>query len=366
MFFFKALDWIAIPGHDLKGFHIFMIFPPSQKISVIIPVHNGGKQFARCLDSLQLCSPSPLEIIVVADGESDGSWRLALAKGHRTVLLERQSGPAAARNTGAKLAKGEILLFLDADVLVKPNLVADIEDFFDRHRSHAALIGSYDAQPLEKNLISQYRNLLHHFIHQNSREEAQTFWGACGAIRKTIFLAIGGFDAKYRTASIEDIEMGYRLVHGGHQIKLAKNIQVTHQKKWKFLNMLETDVFRRAIPWSYLLLKGSHIPNDLNLSLSARLSTVLAFVLLFSPLLWFFSKTAFFLIMSGASVLFILVNRAFYTFLLEKRGKLFLLKALPLHWLYYIYSGLSYGTVLAKTKFLKFQAACRLPSLFPQ
>lgn len=341
-----------------------MICNPGQQISVIIPVYNGGEQFVRCLESLQLCSPRPLEIIVVADGQSDGSWRFAQEKGHRTVLLERQSGPATARNTGAELAKGDILLFLDADVIVKPNLIAVIQDFFNRHTSYAALIGSYDAEPFEKNLISQYRNLLHHFIHQSSREEAQAFWGACGAIRKSIFFSVGGFDSKYRTASIEDIEIGYRLVNGGYKIKLEKDIQITHQKKWELLNMIQTDIFRRAIPWSDLLLRNSRIHDHLNLSLSARFSTVLAFLLFFSPLLWFFSELAFLLTICCVLGLLLLVNRAFYSFLLEKRGNLFLIKSLPLHWLYYIYSGLSYGIVLAKIKILKFQTACRFPSLF--
>ena len=83
---------------------------------------------------------------------------------------------AAARNLAAETAKGEILVFIDADVVVKPDTigkVARVSKFIPRFQ---ALFGSYDDEPAEKNFLSQYKNLQHHFVHQNSSPEASTFW----------------------------------------------------------------------------------------------------------------------------------------------------------------------------------------------
>ena len=58
-------------------------------------------------------------------------------------------------------------------------------------------------------MVSQYRNLLHHFVHQHGHAEASTFWAGCGAIRRAAFDAVGGFDAaRFPRPSIEDIELG--------------------------------------------------------------------------------------------------------------------------------------------------------------
>jgi GT2 family glycosyltransferase len=223
---------------------------PTGGVSVIIPVFNGGSAFIKCLDSVLCCTPPPLEIIVVADGESDGSWRYAISKEIRPLLLENRGGPAHARNEGARIARGDILLFLDADVIVKPDIICQVADFFARNPLYAAVIGSYDDCPTEQDIVSQYRNLLHHFVHQHSLEAAKTFWGACGAIKRADFLSVGGFDHHYRTASIEDIELGYRLVKGGYHIRLAKDLQITHQKRWGLFNMIHTDIYKRALRFS--------------------------------------------------------------------------------------------------------------------
>lgn len=96
----------------------------------------------------------------------------------------------------------------------------------------AALIGSYDNQPAWSNVVSQYKNLMHHYIHQTSNLRATTFLGGLGAIRKEIFERIRGFDEnRYRRPSIEDIELGYRLRRAGYQIRLEKQFQGKHLKK---------------------------------------------------------------------------------------------------------------------------------------
>src|SRR5712691_4176545 len=83
--------------------------------SIIIPVSSGGTNFAKCLSSVKAAIRKGDEIIVVADGEGDGSWRIAEQMDVRVVKLPARSGPGRARNVGAEKTESEILLFIDAD-----------------------------------------------------------------------------------------------------------------------------------------------------------------------------------------------------------------------------------------------------------
>ena len=153
-------------------------------ISVIVPVYNGAKFLNRCLGALFASDYSAFEVIVVDDGSTDDSSAICREKGAVVLSMPRQSGPSAARNFGVKEAKGEILLFVDADVVVKSDTIAKVAASFELHPEISALFGSYDDEPGEKNFLSQYKNLQHHFVHQNSNSEAATFWAGLGAIRE--------------------------------------------------------------------------------------------------------------------------------------------------------------------------------------
>ena len=276
--------------------------------------------------------------MVVADGETDGSWRHALDYDVQVVRHEPARGPAYARNRGAEAATGDVLFFIDADVVIHPNAVGQVKETLARRPHLDALIGSYDDAPGHPSFLSQYRNLLHHYTHQTAGEEAFTFWGACGAIRRVAFEAVGGFDEHYRQPSIEDIELGYRLRTSGFAIALRKDIQVKHLKRWTAGSMLKTDVFQRALPWTALIHKHRQMDSDLSLSSASRFSVVAVGIFTVSVPVAFFSP-AFRFILPAAGVTFLMLNTPFYRFLLQKRGVRFTLRAVPWHALYYAYSG---------------------------
>lgn len=317
-------------------------------VSVIVPAHVGGNLFEQCLRALAETQPSPEEIIVVPDGNPSGVQRQARAIGARVLQpTDAPRGPAHARNRGARAAQGEILFFTDADVVVPKDVIRSIKTAFRKDPSLDALIGSYDDAPGDPNFLSQYRNLLHHYVHQTATPEASTFWGACGAIRRAVFLTIGGFDETYEQPSIEDIELGYRLKQNGYRIALSKTLQVKHLKRWTPSSIIKTDFFCRALPWTKLILQRQTLPNDLNLDYSSRLSTVAAFVLLGATvgMLWWF----IFGLLTLTCVLALLgLNFPLYRFFYRKRGLLFAVKAVPWHWLYYLYSGLAFGVGLVR------------------
>ena len=91
-------------------------------------------------------------------------------------------------------------------------------------------------------------------------ERATTFWSGCGAVRRSLFLDMGGFDESYARPCIEDIELGARLTRSGHAIVLRKSMQVTHLKKWTFWSMLKSDIWDRAVPWTNLVLREGKLP----------------------------------------------------------------------------------------------------------
>ncbi len=377
--------------------------PPA---SVIIPVRNDPVHLARCLTALGASDHPRLEIIVVDDGSTDDTPQVAVRHGARLIRMERHSGPAAARNAGARQALHPYLFFIDADVCVHPSTIRQGVEVLAGSPSIDALFGSYDQSPGARNVVSQYRNLLHHYVHQGANREAFTFWSGCGAIKRSVFLEVGGFNTGYEHASIEDIDLGARLRKAGRRVVLVKEIQAQHLKKWTLLGMIETDVLKRAIPWTLLLLREGHLPNDLNLKSSQRLSVLLTFGLTAMLLLgsWFYRSLLLLplgvllgvvlidrwtqkrpvpallrilIVLAGLSALavmlweigpganpirpdpgrggellllltlasllgIVLLNLRFYVFLAKVKDPLFLLPAVPLHILYFLYGGLAF------------------------
>jgi len=291
--------------------------------------------------------PPPEEIIVVADGDSDGSWRLAEEFGMQVLRIPTPGGPGRARNLGARAAKGDILFFVDADVTIPRDAISQIVAVFEHTPDIAAVFGSYDDEPFETNFLSQYKNLFHHYVHQAGNEEASTFWAACGAIRREVFLAMGGFDEGYCRPSIEDIELGYRLKRAGYRIRLLKELKVKHLKRWDILSLLRADFFYRALPWTRLILSEGRFVDDLNLKISNRVSVIFTYIS-FSTLLgalcmpWLLVPAVFLMM-----VLFAL-NLDLYRFFKDKRGLGFAVKTIPWHWFYFFYSGLAFSIGFAR------------------
>jgi cellulose synthase/poly-beta-1,6-N-acetylglucosamine synthase-like glycosyltransferase len=250
-------------------------------LSVIVPAYNCGAQLARCLGSIQTTVQIPFETIVVDDGSTDDTREIARSFDAKVLSTGGRKGPAFARNLGAKTAIGEVFVFLDSDVCVKPETLSKIGQCFDTDPQLDALIGSYDDAPTSKDFISQYRNLMHAYVHQTGAERASTFWSGCGAIRRHVLLEHSGFNEDYARPAIEDIELGYRLIRAGRKIVLDRSVVVTHLKRWTFWGLVKTDIMDRGIPWTELILRDRFMPNDLNLQLSQRVSVALAVILVF-------------------------------------------------------------------------------------
>jgi glycosyltransferase involved in cell wall biosynthesis len=248
-------------------------------ISVIVPAYNSGEHLTQCLKALRASSFAPLEVIVVDDGSSDDTLERAAAFASKVLETGGRRGPGFARNLGSKQATGDLLVFLDSDVCVRNDTVERIQRSFASDSTLDAIIGSYDRTPACWNFLSQYRNLMHAYVHQTGEAQASTFWSGCGAILREVFLRNGGFNEGYRRPAIEDIELGYRLILSGRKILLDRELQVTHLKRWSFWGIVKTDIVDRGIPWTELILRRRFMPNDLNLRFSQRISVAVAFLL---------------------------------------------------------------------------------------
>lgn len=321
---------------------------PAPRLSVIVPVFNGLLQLPRCLDALSRSAFKDFEVIVVDDCSTDNTREIVERWGARYLRTPRQAGPGAARNLGVRHAHGSIVVFVDADVVVPPEALGIIAEDFARDTDLAAVFGSYDDAPAWSDFLSQYKNLMHHYVHQMASERAVTFWAGCGAVRRDVFLEFGGFDhEKYSKPSIEDIELGFRLSQAGRRILLDKRLQVKHLKKWTVSVLWHADVFGRAVPWTELILESRNLPSDLNLGWSSRISALLVVGLVcgilllpfsFAGILPFAAPGVLTALLAALGVALLALNAPVYAWFYERRGAAFTAGTVLAHWIYYFYS----------------------------
>ncbi len=280
-------------------------------LTVIVPATNDPPTLAVCTDAIQRAESGPEELIVVREAE--------------------RTGPAAARNAGARGATGDVLVFVDADIEIHADAFRRIRAAFASDPELVAVFGSYDDEPAAEGLVSAFRNLLHHHVHQTSAGRATTFWGGIGAVRRDAFERVGGFDdERFAVPSVEDIELGMRLTAAGARIVLDPAIQGKHLKRWTLAQMVGTDLRRRGIPWVELLLESRSGASALNLGWRHRLST-LAVLLGFGALVRRRPRTV------AASVgMLVVLNHSFYVLLARQRGGLEAVAGIGLHALHHL------------------------------
>lgn len=317
-------------------------------LTVIVPALNGAGVLPRTLEAL-MASDLPRddwELIVVDDGSTDDTVGVASQWADVIVRLPTPPhGPAYARNRGVEAASGEVLVFIDSDVVVHSDTLRRLAWSFASDPQLGAVFGSYDDRPHDQDLASRYRNLLHHYHHQRNPGPAETFWAGCGAIRSEAFHAVGRFDEwHYPRPSIEDIELGHRLHAAGYPIRLDPTIQCTHLKRWTVSGMLRTDLLDRGVPWVRLLLADGSFGarRSLNLRRRERVFTGLMGLALVGLVVGLIRLDPRWLLgAAGCSLPVILGNLPLYRFLRRTVGLGAALRCLPLHLAYYVLNGVA-------------------------
>jgi cellulose synthase/poly-beta-1,6-N-acetylglucosamine synthase-like glycosyltransferase len=319
--------------------HATAATPSAPVLSVIVPCYNSSPELERCLDALEQSTFNDFEVLVVDDGSTERIEPIVLKRGFRYLRIDGPGGPGRARNHGALHVAGTYVVFIDADVCVHRDTLAMFAETLKGDPSLAGVIGTYDDKPAHPGFVSQFKNLFHHYVHRHSAGPVTTFWSGCGALRRDLFLAAGGFDeVRYRQPAIEDIELGTWLAAAGHKIALEPRVQCQHLKRWSLANMIRTDVWGRGVPWTRLMLRSGKVVNNLNVTIGQRLCVALVYLALLLVPLGFWRREAW-IAAAACTLLVTLLNRHFYQYFAAHRGVWFAIRSAPLHWIYFVCCG---------------------------
>lgn len=319
-------------------------------LSVVMPAHDAAALLPRTLGALEESDlpREQWELIVVDDGSSDETASVAGRYADVVVRLPgRAHGPAYARNRGFETCCGQVVVFIDADCVVHRDTLRRFAGTFEANPDIGAVFGSYDDRPAAPGVMSQYRNLIHHYVHHQNAGEVETFWAGAGAIRSEVFAEAGMYDEwHYARPQIEDIELGARIRGVGKRILLDPAIQVTHLKQWTLLGVIRTDLKDRGIPWARLLAhRGVMLASGtLNLRWTEKLATLLVWAGVMLLAAWAVTQRAGFAAAGLVFVAFVLaLNLPLWRFFARVRGLWFTVRVMPAHLLYYLLNGVSFG-----------------------
>jgi len=213
-------------------------------ISVIIPAYNPGPELAECLEPLRRSSYPYFEVLVVDDCSTGP---VEPGEPFRTVRLEENSGPAAARNAGVKAAEGEIVLFIDTDVVIGEDCLDIVGDFYrDGKNRDRGLTGVQSEGMKYSNFASVYKNLWLRYSFLWAPRESGLFYTSVAAVPRELFLRLGGFDGGYRTPSLEDTDFGNRILKDGGKVVIEGRLEVRHHKYYSLRGLLKNDFLRSA------------------------------------------------------------------------------------------------------------------------
>jgi len=259
--------------------------------SVIIPVGNNSSLLSDVLLNLSKCKPGVLEVIVVDDGVSDGSLDFISKYDGNSLPVKvvrndpTKKGPASGRNTGAGSAKGEVLLFIDSDVMLPSSFFARLEENFtgsgvvsetrelaensikasggtsptneqwdEMLPSLSGVVGVQSAEMKHTNFASSYKNHWMRFTYLRLLGPVQLFYTSAAAILKSDFDRIEGFDENYRKPSVEDTAIGRELAKADITIYIDRKLEFEHRKANQTLGVLRT-AFERAAELARLMLR---------------------------------------------------------------------------------------------------------------
>ena len=299
-------------------------------ISIVIPTYNAEKYMPALLDSIFHNKVDDMEVVIVDDCSTDDTVRICKSFPVRVIKMEENSGPAKARNIGVEAAKGDIIYFLDSDVIVLDGAIKEVRDYFDQNPSAKCVIGICSTEPLNKGFVSKYMAMFEyiHLIGQENKA-VSVFAPRCGAIKKDFFLEIGSYDENYKGADVEDFELARRINRQANII-LNPKIMVKHQFA-DFRQALKI-YSRRTVMWVHLFLKEKQLDNAGPTSPSNGLSAMFALFsflsLLFLPVTGL-AKPVFIVLLA----FYVFFNLKWWNFMRKEAGLEFAVKALFLNYI---------------------------------
>tara|TARA_Y100000310_G_C20700067_1_gene828939 strand:+ start:279 stop:1169 length:891 start_codon:yes stop_codon:yes gene_type:complete len=281
------------------------------KLSIVIPSFNSEKTLEQTLHSIYDSDYKDFEVIFVDDRSNDNSVQIAKKFPVNVVLLEKNSGAAVARNRGTKEANGEIIVFVDSDVVLYPDTFSKIDKAFNEE-TISAIQTIYSKENTLNNFASQYQNLYQHYnfnlIKLKYIQIASTY---CFAIRKKDYIP---FDIVKKTA--EDGEWGFKISQRG-KILFDKDIEVKHLQKFTLKKVLRRSfILSRDKIRSVKQYKGQ-IKSDLKATHHGKNKLMSILFSPFPPIFW-------------------VLNIDFFKFIYDEKGTKFLIKTFLFHEINYM------------------------------
>ena len=217
---------------------------PAPRISVVMPVYNAEALLPECLEALRASTGVDFEIVVVDDSSTDRSLAIAENFGCKVLPSGGRLGPAGARNLGAEAARGDIVFFVDSDVMVRPDTLARLLEAFADPGLDGVIAVQAPAMRF-RNIASLYKNLWMYYTYaRRAGEDVPLFYTTAAAIRRQAFLDSGGFDRNYTNPNVEDTDYGQKLARLGYRIRVLPDLEVEHVKGYDLRGLLRTDYLR--------------------------------------------------------------------------------------------------------------------------
>ena len=294
--------------------------------SLIVPAHNASRTIGRCLEAIFNSDFKNFEVVVIDDASNDPTVEIAKKFPCRIVGTEKRLGTHHIRNMAKDESRYDTLVYIDSDILIKPDTLSKIEHSFREEPGVAAVVGVLSKEHPSNGYFSQYKNLYMHYILNKCPRYVDFIYGSIYAIKKQYFQecwSLGRF--------AEDTDLGMRLSQQNLKILLNKDIEVVHLKEYSFISFLQNDftipyywakIFIRQRGWVSLAKKKrfSH----------ARLSQIVSIILAGATLPLLFVNP---LISALLVILFLFVNSRFLIFLYRQQGAFFAIRAVFLTWL---------------------------------
>ena len=261
--------------------------------SVVIPAYNAGKTLSETLAALQDQSvpPEDYEVIVVDDGSTDETAAVARRAGAECITQPNR-GPAAARNSGVRAARGELILFTDADCVPERDWIRQMTLPFRNQRT-AGVKGAYrtrQTEPAARFAQAEFEDRYDLLEKFPAIDMVDTY---SAAFRRDVLMVMGLFDESFPVASNEDTELSYRLCAAGHRLEFNRQAVVYHRHPDSFAKYLRLK-FKRAY-WRMVVyrkypgktFRDTYTPAVVKLqTMAAALALSALFFAIFFPLLF--------------------------------------------------------------------------------
>jgi len=217
-------------------------------ISIVIPNRNGAKTVGLCLEATFASAYESFEVIVVDDDSDDGSVAIIENFPCRLIRMDRHRGASAARNAGAAQARGELLLFTDADCLPEREALTVAAEAISRHGPGVVVGGTYTPRPYDGDFFSRFQSVFVNHSETRHAEDADYAAGHAMVIGAVDFRRIGGFAEDFLPLA-EDVEFSHRLRRAGYRIVIEPRLLVRHVFGFTLWRSLR-NAFVKAMHWT--------------------------------------------------------------------------------------------------------------------